>query len=102
MKVFKYVRLKPITLSFQEIWKKGSLIRYHLYKGLQKLVVSADTGCLKLSYKLFSRHICISMTSRRRIKDSERWSVVEGIEAGQSKTDVALFFAVHHSVISRL
>ncbi|GFW50926.1 transposable element Tcb1 transposase [Trichonephila clavipes] len=42
------------------------------------------------------------MTSRKQIKDSERWRAVGRIEAGQSITDVALFFGVHHSVISRL
>ena len=42
------------------------------------------------------------MTSRRRMEDSERWRAVGRIEAGQSITDVALFFGVHHSVISRL
>ncbi|GFS65133.1 HTH_Tnp_Tc3_2 domain-containing protein [Trichonephila clavipes] len=34
--------------------------------------------------------------------DSERWRAVGHIEVGQSITDVALFFGVHHSVISRL
>ncbi|GFX70777.1 uncharacterized protein TNCV_1337391 [Trichonephila clavipes] len=42
------------------------------------------------------------MTSRERMEDSERWYAVGRIEAGQSITDVALFFGVHHSVISRL
>ncbi|PRD30573.1 UNVERIFIED_CONTAM: hypothetical protein NCL1_26029 [Trichonephila clavipes] len=36
------------------------------------------------------------------MEDSERWRAVGFIEAGQSITDVALFFGVHHSVISRL
>ncbi|GFX20821.1 HTH_Tnp_Tc3_2 domain-containing protein [Trichonephila clavipes] len=36
------------------------------------------------------------------MEDSERWRAVECIEAGQSITDVALFFGIHHSVISRL
>ncbi|KFM77033.1 Transposable element Tcb2 transposase, partial [Stegodyphus mimosarum] len=36
------------------------------------------------------------------MEDSERWLAVGRIEAGQSITDVALFFDVHHSVISRL
>ncbi|GFW60215.1 HTH_Tnp_Tc3_2 domain-containing protein [Trichonephila clavipes] len=36
------------------------------------------------------------------MKDSEHWRAVGRIEAGQSITDVALFFGVHHSVISRL
>ncbi|KFM70849.1 hypothetical protein X975_27236, partial [Stegodyphus mimosarum] len=40
------------------------------------------------------------MTSRRQMEDFER--AVGRIEAGQSITDVALFFGVHHSVISRL
>ncbi|GFS67873.1 uncharacterized protein TNCV_2295261 [Trichonephila clavipes] len=34
--------------------------------------------------------------------DSEHWRDVGRIETGQSITDVALFFGVHHSVISRL
>ncbi|PRD27446.1 UNVERIFIED_CONTAM: hypothetical protein NCL1_35329 [Trichonephila clavipes] len=42
------------------------------------------------------------MTSRKQMKDSERWRAVGCIEAGQSISDVALFFGVHHSVISRL
>ncbi|GBM10608.1 Transposable element Tcb1 transposase [Araneus ventricosus] len=42
------------------------------------------------------------MASRRRMEDSERWRAVGSIEAGQSITDVALYFGVHHSVISRL
>ncbi|GFX57183.1 uncharacterized protein TNCV_2964621 [Trichonephila clavipes] len=42
------------------------------------------------------------MTSRKQMEDSERWRAVGRIEAGQSITDVALFFGVHHSVISRL
>ncbi|GFT26600.1 transposable element Tcb2 transposase [Trichonephila clavipes] len=42
------------------------------------------------------------MTSRKRMEDSERWRAVGRTEAGQSITDVALFFVVHHSVISRL
>ncbi|GFX53308.1 transposable element Tcb2 transposase [Trichonephila clavipes] len=41
------------------------------------------------------------MTSGKRM-DSERWRAVGRIEAGQSITDVALFFGIHHSVISRL
>ncbi|GFV81514.1 HTH_Tnp_Tc3_2 domain-containing protein [Trichonephila clavipes] len=36
------------------------------------------------------------------MEDSERWRAVGHIETGQSITDVALFFDVHHSVISRL
>ncbi|GFY03267.1 transposable element Tcb1 transposase [Trichonephila clavipes] len=36
------------------------------------------------------------------MEDSERWRAVGRIEAGQSITDVALFFGVHHSAISRL
>ncbi|GFU15933.1 transposable element Tcb2 transposase [Trichonephila clavipes] len=36
------------------------------------------------------------------MEDFERWRAVGRIEAGQSITDVALFFGVHHSVISRL
>ncbi|KFM65883.1 hypothetical protein X975_18856, partial [Stegodyphus mimosarum] len=42
------------------------------------------------------------MTSRRRMEDSEHWRAVGRIKAGQSITDVVLFFAVHHFVISRL
>ncbi|KFM71819.1 hypothetical protein X975_22357, partial [Stegodyphus mimosarum] len=42
------------------------------------------------------------MTSTRRMENSERWRDVGRIEAGQSITDVAIFFGVHHSVISRL
>ncbi|GFX45775.1 transposable element Tcb1 transposase [Trichonephila clavipes] len=42
------------------------------------------------------------MTSRKRMEDSELWRAVGRIEAGQSITDVALFYGVHHSVISRL
>ncbi|GFX88912.1 transposable element Tcb2 transposase [Trichonephila clavipes] len=42
------------------------------------------------------------MTSRKRMEDSERLLAAGRIEAGQSITDVALFFGVHHSVISRL
>ncbi|GFW84149.1 transposable element Tcb2 transposase [Trichonephila clavipes] len=42
------------------------------------------------------------MTSRKRMEDSECRRSVGRIEAGQSITDVALFFGVHHSVISRL
>ncbi|GFV37179.1 transposable element Tcb1 transposase [Trichonephila clavipes] len=36
------------------------------------------------------------------MEDSKRLCAVGRIEAGQSITDVALFFGVHHSVISRL
>ena len=42
------------------------------------------------------------MTSTRRTEDSECWRTVGHMEAGQSITDVALFFGVHNSVISRL
>ena len=42
------------------------------------------------------------MTSRRRMEDSELWRAMGRIEAGQSITVVALFFGVHHSVISCL
>ncbi|PRD35842.1 UNVERIFIED_CONTAM: hypothetical protein NCL1_10353 [Trichonephila clavipes] len=45
--------------------------------------------------------IRVSMTSRKRVEDSERWPAVGCIEAGQSITD-GLYFGVHHSVISRL
>ncbi|GBL73424.1 hypothetical protein AVEN_159432-1 [Araneus ventricosus] len=44
----------------------------------------------------------VSRASRRRMEDSERWRGIGRIEAGQSITDIALFFAVHHSFISRL
>ncbi|GFU00803.1 HTH_Tnp_Tc3_2 domain-containing protein [Trichonephila clavipes] len=47
-------------------------------------------------------NIRVSLTSRKRMEDSECWRAVGRIEAGQSTTDVALFFGVHHSVISRL
>ncbi|GBM63719.1 hypothetical protein AVEN_72992-1 [Araneus ventricosus] len=36
------------------------------------------------------------------MEDSERFRAVGRIEAGQSITNVALFFGVHHSIISRL
>ncbi|GFU52837.1 transposable element Tcb2 transposase [Trichonephila clavipes] len=36
------------------------------------------------------------------MEDSESWRAVGRIEAGQSITDVAFFFGLHHSVISRL
>ncbi|GFU07520.1 uncharacterized protein TNCV_2225051 [Trichonephila clavipes] len=42
------------------------------------------------------------MTSRKRIEGSECWLAAGRIEVGQSISDVALFFGVHHSVISRL
>ncbi|GFV06634.1 transposable element Tcb1 transposase [Trichonephila clavipes] len=42
------------------------------------------------------------MTFGKRMEDSERRRAVGRIEAGQSITHVALFFGVHHSVISRL
>ena len=42
------------------------------------------------------------MASRRRMEDSEHWRAMGRIEAGQSITDVALFFGILHSVISRL
>ncbi|GFU27968.1 transposable element Tcb2 transposase [Trichonephila clavipes] len=42
------------------------------------------------------------MTSRKLLEDSERWRAVGRIEAGQLITNVALFFGVNHSVISRL
>ncbi|GFX94886.1 HTH_Tnp_Tc3_2 domain-containing protein [Trichonephila clavipes] len=42
------------------------------------------------------------MTSRKRIENSEPWRAVGRIESGQSITDIALSFGVHHSVISRL
>ncbi|GFY03330.1 transposable element Tcb2 transposase [Trichonephila clavipes] len=44
----------------------------------------------------------VSMTSRKRMEDSERWRAVGRIEVGQSITVVALLFGVHHSVIPRL
>ena len=40
------------------------------------------------------------MISRRRMGDSELWCALGHIEAGQSITDVALFFGFRHSVIS--
>ena len=42
------------------------------------------------------------MTSRRQMEDFECWRTVGGIEAGQLITDVALFYDIHHSVISHL
>ncbi|GFW64352.1 uncharacterized protein TNCV_273761 [Trichonephila clavipes] len=81
--------------------KKGSLIRSQLYEGLQKVTVSADRRCLKLSYNFF-QDIRVSMTSRKRMEVSERWRAVGRIEAGQSITHAALYLSVHHSVISRL
>ncbi|GFX95500.1 uncharacterized protein TNCV_4825151 [Trichonephila clavipes] len=42
------------------------------------------------------------MTSRKRTLDSECWRAVGHIEAGQSITDIAAFFGIHHSIISRL
>ena len=44
----------------------------------------------------------VYMTSRRRMEDSELWLAVGRIEAEESIKDAALFFGVHHSVISRL
>ncbi|GFX27273.1 HTH_Tnp_Tc3_2 domain-containing protein [Trichonephila clavipes] len=101
MEVCKYVRLHPIVLLCKEICKKYSLIRSQQVEGLQKLIASADRRCLKRSYNLFSRH-SVSMTSRKRMEDSEDWRAMGRIEAGQSIPVVALFFGVHHSVISRL
>ncbi|GIY54379.1 hypothetical protein CDAR_217721 [Caerostris darwini] len=43
----------------------------------------------------------VSMASRKRMEDSERWPAVRCIEAGQLITVVGIFFAVHHSVVSR-
>lgn len=42
------------------------------------------------------------MRSRRWMEDSESWRAVERLKEGQSIPDVALFFGIHHSVISRL
>ncbi|GFS49992.1 HTH_Tnp_Tc3_2 domain-containing protein [Trichonephila clavipes] len=42
------------------------------------------------------------MTSRKRLEESERWRAVVCLVAGQLITYVALFFGVHHSLISRL
>ncbi|GFV06700.1 HTH_Tnp_Tc3_2 domain-containing protein [Trichonephila clavipes] len=81
--------------------KKGNLIRSQLYEGLHKLIVSADRRYLKLSYNLFSRHTYFYDFQ----KTNERfWALAccWRIEAGQSITHVALFFGVHHSLISRL
>ncbi|GFT50177.1 HTH_Tnp_Tc3_2 domain-containing protein [Trichonephila clavipes] len=44
----------------------------------------------------------VSITSRKQMENSEPWHAVGCIEAGLSITDVAHFFGVHHSVISRL
>ncbi|PRD22427.1 UNVERIFIED_CONTAM: hypothetical protein NCL1_49117 [Trichonephila clavipes] len=41
------------------------------------------------------------MTSRKRM-EAERWRAVGCFEAEQSITNVALFFGVHHSIISHL
>ena len=38
--------------------KKGCLIRYQIYEGLTKVIVSGDRRCLKHSFNLFSRHAC--------------------------------------------
>ncbi|GFW73566.1 HTH_Tnp_Tc3_2 domain-containing protein [Trichonephila clavipes] len=46
--------------------------------------------------------IRVSVTSRKRMEDSERWRALGRIEAGQSVTDVAFFFGVLDSVTSRL
>ena len=42
------------------------------------------------------------MPQRSRLEDSKRWRAVGRLEAGQTITEVARFFDVHHSVISRL
>ncbi|GFX88634.1 hypothetical protein TNCV_2660451 [Trichonephila clavipes] len=42
------------------------------------------------------------VSARKRMEGSERYRAVGRIEAGQTITDVALFFDIHHSVISRL
>ncbi|GFW02779.1 HTH_Tnp_Tc3_2 domain-containing protein [Trichonephila clavipes] len=81
------------------ICKTGSLIRSQLYEELQKLIVSADRRCLKLSYNLFSRHTCFNDCQKT---NGRCWRAVGRIEAGQSIPDVAIFFGVHHSVIPRL
>ncbi|GFU96766.1 transposable element Tcb1 transposase [Trichonephila clavipes] len=39
---------------------------------------------------------------RKRMEDSEHWRAVGRIEAGQSIKDAALFFGIHHYVISGL
>lgn len=46
--------------------------------------------------------IRVSNASRRRREDSEIWRASRRMDAGQSIADVALFFFVHYSVISRL
>ena len=88
-------------LSCQEICEKDSLIRYQLYKGLQKLIVSADRRSLKFWYNYF-QNIRDSMISKRRMEDSESWRAVGRIEEEESITDVSLSFGVYHSVISHL
>ncbi|PRD27092.1 UNVERIFIED_CONTAM: hypothetical protein NCL1_36301 [Trichonephila clavipes] len=70
--------------------QKGQSYRSQLYEGLQKLIVSADI-------RICFQDIRVSMTSRKRMEDSELWRAVGRIEAGQSITDVALFYGVHHS-----
>ncbi|GFV70422.1 transposable element Tcb1 transposase [Trichonephila clavipes] len=81
--------------------QKGSLIRRQLYEELEKLIVSTVRRCLKLSYNYLSRHTCFYYFQKTNGR-LERWRAVGCIEAGHSITDVALFFSVHHSVISRL
>ncbi|PRD28421.1 UNVERIFIED_CONTAM: hypothetical protein NCL1_32421 [Trichonephila clavipes] len=45
--------------------------------------------------------IRVTMTSRKRMEDSEGWRAVGRIEEGQSITDVSLFFGVHHSIVNK-
>lgn len=63
--------------------------------------LNADTKCFKFR-RISFYDIRVGMAQRRRMVDSERWRAVGRIEAGQSIKDVALFFGVDHSVISRL
>ncbi|GFU62351.1 uncharacterized protein TNCV_2653261 [Trichonephila clavipes] len=57
---------------------------------------------LSLSPFAFKTHTGFYDFQKNEWKILERWRAVGRIEAGQSSTDVALFFGVHHSVISRL
>ncbi|GFS79276.1 uncharacterized protein TNCV_4409341 [Trichonephila clavipes] len=41
----------------------------------------------------------VSITSRRRMEDSELWWAVGGIEVGQCITDVVRFFGVRHFMV---
>ncbi|GFY05105.1 HTH_Tnp_Tc3_2 domain-containing protein [Trichonephila clavipes] len=70
----------------------------------RKMLISASQSELKrMQFAAeVDRNIRVSITSRKRIEDSQRWSAVGRIEAGQLITDLALFFRFPHSVASRL